>query len=88
MAEDISIKMGPNPGREAIRSEICNRAGDILTTLVGLMMYSEDDKVRLNAASKLLDKLVPNLSQNDIGGEGAKTLAGLVQLFSSKNNPV
>lgn len=93
MTNTVQDKITPPPkprqlSETAIRELIRPHVPHAIEVLIELIDKADNDSVRMGAIKTLLSKVVPDLKSTEFNGEGAKALAGLLNVIAQRDQAV
>lgn len=81
-------RRGVVPRKQDVYNKIAVRSNEIIEYLFSTMNNTKaQDAVRISAANKLLDKIVPNLKASDVNLSGDSLFKVIIQDYGANNKP-
>ena len=84
----MDIPPRTTPSKAELYEYAARYAPEAIQELYRIMKSGDGDSNKVAAAKTLLAKCLPDLKSTDLTEEGAKTLEGLVKIFTSRNNVI
>jgi hypothetical protein len=82
-----TVPLPPTVSKQAAYVKVASNFNEAIDVLIEVMRTSNNPSDRIAAAKTIINKVVPDIKANELTDDGAKTLGGLIKLFTSGNTP-